>query len=748
MSTAAYNWYTVTFYDGTTDDFKIPTSSGALKKTVVSVLPSAAAADKNTIYLVPIESTPGEYQQWLVVENDATGLWEWLSLGTTSVNLDEYQLKIDPLITKSYLNYDPKTKAEKPTVKSVVGAINTFEKEIGGNYNDATGEIANLKTMHKGNLVDAVNEIGYIPDLEMYSTVTGKPDNLVDAINLANKDYSLDKPTTVDRAKYIDEFKLMLDAKDGSAKVQVGDTVDVPRTDVTMQGAPTQDANYWDYRTYQVKVGNELSDPNDASGTLYGTIHIPQIKISKKLPTDTTTRTDSLTVAVGDTFVTLIATPATDAAGVPMVTSVKTAGGADIAFTVDGKKVNFVTPITAAQAGTITVVYEVTTLAAQYFLDIENKGYNQSRCGFTIDIAKEQLFKDIVIVTNTADNVPVPGLLKDEKAIAFIFEDASGTEKTTYLPVKDLIKMYEGVDGIEIDDTTDPEKNFIKLKIYDPDNLEALTQDANGVQILKATTTQYGVVMFATEAQILAPSATVDKAVRPYDLYKFATESDSVKNDIGNLYKDTDGNIVNNTITKAISELSTIKIKEKSNTVVDEKNITEYNLIDIPVSGVDNVLGNTIEVPKPIIQTEALTSIADPKDYFLYYLTEDNNPYKPGLYKYVNAQWVKVSGGAIEYVETFPEAANAEEDHFYGIANTETVEQRYGLSDAAKTAGFTISEAGLKDPSGNLLSWASVYASWASFVDDELTVNSNGEVYMVVAQMVRRDLCMVIRTLS
>lgn len=735
LSTAAYNWYKVTFYDGTTDDFKIPASSGSMKKKVVAVLPSAAAADKNTIYLVPIESTPDEYQQWLVVENDVTGAWEWLSLGTTSVNLDEYQLKIDPLISKSYMNYDPKTKAEKPTAKNVVGAINTFEKEIGGNYNDATGKIANLKTLHQNNLVDAVNEIGYLPDLEMYSELTGKPDNLVDAINLANKDYSLDKQTTVDKTKFIDEFKMILDAKDGSAKVQVGDTVDIPRTDVKLQGTPTSDANYVDYRTYNVLVGNEPNDPNDAAAVPYGAIHIPQIKIAKKLPTDTTTRTDTLTVAAGDTTATLAAMPAIDAADNPMITSVKTSAGVAIPFTAvaNDKTITFVSPITAAQAGEIKVVYEVTTLAAQYYLDIESKGYSLGRCGFTIDIAKNQLFKDIIIVTNTADNVPVPGLLKDEKAIAFIFEDASGTEKTTYLPVKDLIKMYEGKEAIEIDDTSDPEKNFIKLKIYDPDTIGALIQDDNGVQILKATTTQYGVVMYATEAEILAPAAAIEKSVKPYDLYKFATASDSVKDDIGNLYKDADGNIINNTITKAISELSTIKVKEKAAAAVDEKNITEYNVEDIPAVGVENFLGQTIEIPKSIRTVEALTTVADPKDYFLYYLTQDNNPYKPGLYKYVGTEWVKVSGGAIEYVETLPAAADAEEDHFYGIANTDTVEARYNLSIAAKEAGYTISENGLTDPLGNTLTWASVYASWSSFVDDELVVDADGPLYIVRA---------------
>lgn len=92
---------------------------------------------------------------------------------------------------------------------------------------------------------------------------------------------------------------------------------------------------------------------------------------------------------------------------------------------------------------------------------------------------------------------------------------------------------------------------------------------------------------------------------------------------------------------------------------------------------------------------------------------------------------MKVSGGAIEYVETLPAAADAEEDHFYGIANTDTVNSRYKLSAAAKEAGYVMDETGLTDPQGNKLTWASVYASWSSFVNDELIANADGSLYLV-----------------
>ena len=60
--------------------------AGALKRVVVSVLPSAASADANTIYMVP--RNPGEtgnvYDEWMAVN----GAWE--KIGSTDVDLTDY----------------------------------------------------------------------------------------------------------------------------------------------------------------------------------------------------------------------------------------------------------------------------------------------------------------------------------------------------------------------------------------------------------------------------------------------------------------------------------------------------------------------------------------------------------------------------------------------------------------------------------------------------------------------------------
>ena len=72
-----------------------------------------------------------------------------MSLGTTSVNLDDYQFKVDENITKQYPNYDPATKGTLPLAKNVVGAINEFDKVLGATYNYTTNEITNLTTKDK-----------------------------------------------------------------------------------------------------------------------------------------------------------------------------------------------------------------------------------------------------------------------------------------------------------------------------------------------------------------------------------------------------------------------------------------------------------------------------------------------------------------------------------------------------------------------------------------------------------------------
>lgn len=729
-------YYNVTMLDGTIEPMKIPVNTGSMEKIIVDTLPDPAAAKDMAIYMVVEDPTkPDVYTMYMKTKEQATGQFVFTCIGSTEIDMSQYIKREQSELIKTYKNYDPITSATKPITKTPLGAINTFEKEIGGTYNDTTGKIANLNTLHNDTLVNAVNEIGYIPDLQEYDTATGKPETLVDAINLANKEYTVDKNATIDRTKYINTYKVTKNNKDGTPIAQVGQTLEIPRIDVRQQATPTSDASYVDYRTYNLYEGGELIDPYDTSVTPFGAVHIPKIQIKKKVPMDTQTRIDSISITASDWDTTV--TPHTAhvilLAEPESITSIKS-GSTTLTYTQDPDNARDLTITNAGTpAMTITATYEVQTMSAQYFLQIEGKDYNEILCGATIDILKNAVLKDIIIVANTADNDPVVGLLKDEKSICFVFEDAAGTQKMTYLPVKDLIKMYEGKDGIEIDDTTSATTTYVSIKLHDPDTLEALVTTDDGLRIMKAQLDQYGVIEFATQDEVKNPSATVSKGVRPIDLYTFVTASESVKDDVGTLYTDPDtGDIINNTITRAISELSTTKVEKKADTVIDEKNISEYIAKTIPVTGVNRQLGDKIEIPKSILEVTSLTGVATPKEYFLYYLTEDEGTtYRKGMYKYVkdDATWVKVGGGGIEWVTTLP--TSPEEDHLYGIENNDVIVARYALSATAQNAGWKMTQTGLLDPSNNSLTWASVLASWASFVDDELVEDTNGAVTKV-----------------
>lgn len=422
QSTAEKMKYDVTFYDGTQTQFDIPASSSAMKKKVVAVLPLPAAADHNTIYLVPVVGKPGVYNQWLTVEDDVTHAWEWLSLGSTEVNLDGYQLEIDEnIIKKTYPNYDPDTKGAIPKAPNVVGAINEFETEIGASYDYNQNKIANLKTYHNDTIINALNDVGNLEDLEMWDAATGKPETIVDAINLANQDYEIKARASVDKSKFIDNYDLIKDPKDGSPVVKQGDVIEVPRVDVTKQAAPTQDALYVDYRTYNVRMAGDLFDPDDNTEVPYGTIHLPQYKLAKKIPTQTAPVTQGHTIEVAD-WVEITPNSKYEAKfnlnsmpapwTVPMVTPTSAIPtGYNLNYAYDR------TEVTVTLSGAVVVPYkqdlrfdyEVETLSAQYYLQIEGKNYDAAICGVTIDIEKNSLLKDVTLEIVQFPNVPYPG---------------------------------------------------------------------------------------------------------------------------------------------------------------------------------------------------------------------------------------------------------------------------------------------------------------------------------------------------
>lgn len=761
-STAEHLRYVITFLDGSTDDFYIPVSAGSLKKKVVPYLPDAQTADRNTIYLVPIAEKPGCYQQWIVVENELSHLWEWLSLGTTEVDFSEYQKKIDENIEKDYPNYDPGTKAAKPTVPNVVGAINEFNREIGANYDYTHNNIANLETLHKDNLVDAVNEIGYLPNLEFYDDVTQTPNNLVDAINIAHADYSLDADITVDRSKYVDVLRLHKDTKDGSPIVQKGDTDYAYRVDIEKQTTP----DMGDYRTYNLKMGNDYVDPKDSAAKPFGEVHIPTVRLVK-VETPTVRTTDRIHVDATE-WVTVIPdqkyavtkdlsmnfapeqTTVPEVRLDPIVTSVTVSA----APTSRSKQAEFVIQGTYVNPFTTDIIYTYdginTTLDAEYYLDIEGLGYDSTRCGAKIQIAKDMLLHSATVEECVIPGVPLPQLNVGDKFIDLAFELADGSLQHAYIACKDLFDPYVALQAIRIDYDTVEKKNVIRLIIYDPETNEALVQTNDGLRIMNSSETQFGVSKFATDAEVLEANSSVKKTVTPYDIYHFVNDSESVKNDLNGLYVDpVTGEKINKTVIDAINELATEEIVKL---LPDDGDIATYSLMARPSDDVRYRLGDKIHDVKTIYHTNSLIGVVNPKDYFIYYLTQDEGANIAGLYMYIAPTgWVRVGGGdAIVRVTELPEE-NIRENCFYELQVNDTVNGVFSLTDAAKEEGYYVTTEGIyisgydtggvfgyaifdTDVYGDDVAfypWDVVYVNWVDWYNVRIVDNLNGNIYSV-----------------
>lgn len=427
LSTAASLQYEVKFYDGTNDFFEIPASNGALKKKVVLALPMpASTADHNTIYLLQDDTKPGVYQQFLTVENEA-GQWEWLSLGSTEVSFDGYQKKIDEDIARNYVNFDPKTKGSQPSVPNVVGAINEFDAEIGGHYDFTSKKVVELKTLHKDNLISAINEIGDLSKLEMYDAATMKPDTLVDAINLASSDYSLDKNTTgvsyaTTDAKYT-LYKID-DTSDPTTKLDRGNVI-VPRIGISQRADTMSDTNP-NYKTFDITVGGSKFNPDDPAKTPYGKFDIPHLLLQKIDPpveqvVDTLVPGEWILDAAQNCLWQDISLHFNPISNDFQLVSVEPPS---VRYTVEWinkdthiarVKMTGTTIPSLSPIGKIKYTAENVSLASQYYLSYNGGGYNEPLCGCTIDIAKEMLLEDAKVEICTEEGVPVPTLHVGDK---------------------------------------------------------------------------------------------------------------------------------------------------------------------------------------------------------------------------------------------------------------------------------------------------------------------------------------------
>lgn len=542
-STAESLKYNVRFYDGTTSEFEIPTSSSGMKKKVITKAekPLPEMADHNTIYLIQDDFKPGVYEQWITVEDNATHAWEWLSLGSTEVNLTDYQPRIDELISRNYPNYDPATKAVKPSAPNVVGAINEFEAELGGHYDFTANKITELNTWHNKNIVEALNEIGDLRNLEMFDAATATPNTLVDAINLANAEYNLDKETVgVSYATTEGKYTLYKidNTLDPSVKIDKGNVL-VPRVG-SVQRADTMSATNKNYLSYDIVVGGNYSNPDDPTAKPYGRIDIPHLmlaKIDPPIETVIDAVEPALTAWVDEgTYYTqtldLHYTPLPGVTALMTEVEPSTQFGntsieefrTDPPYTVTIKYIKpsgIPTPPTKVK---IRYQAENASLASQYYLSYNEGGYSEPISGCTIDIAKEMLLKDAGVRECTEPGVPLPSLNVGDKYIDLVFQLANGQEKHAYIPCKDLFDPYNGEKAIRIEYDTADHKNYIRLILHDPENLEALVQTENGLRIMKGSITQSGVVKLAGEA-LATIAADEETAMTPADVLTFIRKS-------------------------------------------------------------------------------------------------------------------------------------------------------------------------------------------------------------------------------
>lgn len=120
---------------------------------VVDVVPEAADASDTIIYL--LRGSGNFYAMWKKVITGGTPeapVYGMVSLGTTEMSLDDYQLITDPTLAT--------------TNKTVPGAINELLSSI--------GDLAELDTTEKTNLVDAINELLQSGDVAYHIMTAGE----------------------------------------------------------------------------------------------------------------------------------------------------------------------------------------------------------------------------------------------------------------------------------------------------------------------------------------------------------------------------------------------------------------------------------------------------------------------------------------------------------------------------------------------------------------------------------------------
>lgn len=160
---------------------------------------------------------------------------------------------------------------------------------------------------------------------------------------------------------------------------------------------------------------------------------------------------------------------------------------------------------------------------ATYYLTKDNV-----QTGEKINIPKDYLVKEAELLEVTEADAPYTGAVIGDKYIDFTIntQAADEDERHIYLPVKDLVDVYTGGNGVNIDAS-----NIVSVQI-DAANANGLAVDNTGLKLNLATTSAAGAMSAADKTKL-------DTAVSKEQLTAIENEVDTLQTEVSNIKSGT-----------------------------------------------------------------------------------------------------------------------------------------------------------------------------------------------------------------
>lgn len=160
---------------------------------------------------------------------------------------------------------------------------------------------------------------------------------------------------------------------------------------------------------------------------------------------------------------------------------------------------------------------------ATYYLTKDNV-----QVGEKINIPKDYLVKEAELLEVAVTDTPYSGAVIGDKYIDFTINTQASDEdeRHIYLPVKDLVDVYTGGNGINID-----ESNIVSVQI-DAANSNGLALDSAGLKLNLATTSTAGAMSAADKTKL-------DTAINEEQLTAVENEVDTLQTEVNNIKSGT-----------------------------------------------------------------------------------------------------------------------------------------------------------------------------------------------------------------